>query len=139
MESLQGRLVKLCIGVPKRNHHTAKLNALEIQLLQTVIRQQTMYLFYKIFKVDSQTKDICITLLPQYVLHKKLCAWTIVERLVRMEISPLEAAFARPLKWRQHSSHDGVVDTLKNLMMHEHFIKPWSGPHILTVMLTKSF
>jgi len=62
-------------------------------------------------------KDICITSLAQYVLHKKLCTGTIVERLVRMGISPLESVFARPLK----SSHDDVGDTLKNLMTHEHF------------------
>ena len=49
-------------------------------------------------------KDICITLLAQYMVHKKLCAGTIVERLVRMGISPLEAAFERPLK-------SSVVDT----------------------------
>ena len=54
----------------------------------------------KIFKVDSQMKDICITLLAQYMLHKKLRAGTIVEWLVRMGISLLEAAFARPLKSR---------------------------------------
>jgi len=60
-------------------------------------------------------KDICITLLAQYMLHKKLCAGTIVERLVGMRISPLEAAMARLLKSSQHTSHDGVVDTLNNL------------------------
>jgi len=98
METLQRTLAKRCIGVPMRNHHTAILNALEIQPRKTVIRRRTMSLFSRIFKVDSQMKDICITLLVQYMLHKKLCAGTIVERLVRMEISPLEASFARPLK-----------------------------------------
>ena len=123
MESLQGTLVKRCIGVPKRNHHTTILNALEIRPLQTAIRQQTTSLFSRIFKVDSQMKDICITLLAQYKLQKKLCPGTIVERLVRMGISPLETTFARPLKSSQYTSHDDVVDTLKNLMMHEHFYK----------------
>jgi len=84
-------------------------------------------------------KDICITLLAQYMLHKKTCTETIAERLVRMGISPIEAAFARLLKSSQHTSHDSVVDILKNLVMHEHFIKPWSEPDILTVMFTKSF
>jgi len=73
------------------------------------------------------------------MLHKKLCAGTIVQRLVRMEISPLEAAFTRPFKSSQHTSHDDVVDILNDLMINEHFIKQWSEPYILTVMITKSF
>ena len=43
-----------------------------------------------------------------------------MERLVTMGISPLEAVFARPVKSGQHTSHEGVVATLKILMMHEH-------------------
>ena len=68
MESQQGTLVKQCIDVSKRNHHTTILNALEIRPLQTAIRQQTTSLFSRIFKVDSQMKDICITLLAQYII-----------------------------------------------------------------------
>ena len=64
------------------------------------------------------------------MLHKRLCAGTIVERLMGMGISPLEAAFARPLKSSQHTSHDDVVDTLKNLMMYKYFIKSWSEQDI---------
>jgi len=64
-----------------------------------------------------------------YASQETTCAGTIVERLVRMGISSLETAIARPSKSSQHTSHDGVV---------EHFIKPWSEQHILTVMLTKS-
>ena len=63
MESQQGTLVKQCIDVSKRNHHTAILNALEIQPRKTVIRRRTMSLFSRIFKVDSQIKHIFITLL----------------------------------------------------------------------------
>jgi len=49
------------------------------------------------------------------------------------------AAFSRPMNSSQHISHDGVVDTLKNFMMHEYFTKLWSEVHTLTVMLTESF
>jgi len=69
-------------------------------------------------------KYTSIPLQAQYMLHEKLCTGTIVGRLVRMGISQLEAAFATPSKSSQHTSHNGVVDTLKNLMIHEHFIKP---------------
>ena len=58
MELLQGTLVNLFIGVPKINHPTAILNALELQQLQTVIRRQTMSLFSKIYNVVSHIKDI---------------------------------------------------------------------------------
>ena len=54
------------------------------------------------------------------MLRKKLCAGTIVERLVTMEISPLESIFIRTVKSSEHTSHECVVETLKNLMMHEH-------------------
>ena len=38
-----------------------------------------------------------------------------------------------------NSSHDGTVDSLRQLIMHEQFLKPWSSQHILTTLLTKSF
>ena len=47
---------------------------------------------------------------------------TIIDRLVRMGISPVKAAFL-PSSNREHSSHDGIVDTIRSLIMHEHFIK----------------
>ena len=56
-----------------------------------------------------------------------------------MGISLLKATFARPFKSSQYTSHDVVVDILKNLMIHEHFIKTSSEPDIVTVMFTKSF
>jgi len=54
MESQQGTLVKQCIDVSKRNHHTTILNALEIQPLQTVIRQQTISLFSRMCNLTSK-------------------------------------------------------------------------------------
>ena len=33
----------------------------------------------------------------------------------------------------------GVVDTLRSLLMHEHFIKPYSEEHIMAALLLRAF
>ena len=59
---------------PKRNHHTAILNSLEIQPLQTVSRQQTMSLFSRIFRLPNERHLYNFT--GSYALQ--LCAGTIL-------------------------------------------------------------
>ena len=94
MESLQGTLMKRCLGVPKYNHHSTILQALDIVPITKAIEDKTITLFQRLLRVESQTKDVCMTLMARYILNKQLYDETLVERLVRMGISPIETAYS---------------------------------------------
>ncbi len=139
MESLQGSLVKRCLGIPKRNHHSDILCAMNIPTVETTVVQKRSALFHRACKVDSQMRDLNMTLLSRYILRGTTYPGTMINNLVSIGISPLDAAFYKHINSSHLPTCDGIVDSLKHLIMHEHFIKPWSESHVLTVMLTKSF
>ena len=40
---------------------------------------------------------------------------------------------------RANNIHDGIVDSLRQLVYHENFVKPYSEEHILATLLVKAF
>ena len=79
---------------------------------------------------------MCVFQLTEYILRRKLYPGTIVDRLVTQGISPIEAATTK-IRQRTDTSQDGAINTLRDLMLHEQFIKPWSSQHIFNHAINK--
>ena len=73
------------------------------------------------------------------MLTRKAIHGTMTDRLVKMNFDPCLLAFSKPETRFTAETEDGVVDSLKHLIFHENFIKPWSSEHILATLLTKAF
>ena len=132
--------MKHVLGIPKRSHHTQLLEALDICSIKQIVNNRTTGLFHRICQLQSSpAKDICMFELTEYILYNKTYSGTIVHRLTQQGISPLHALSSKPEKCSTSSSQDGTVDSLRQLIMHEQFIKPWSSQHILSTLLTKAF
>jgi hypothetical protein len=72
------------------------------------------------------------------MLHGKLIPGTLVQRIVSYGLSPTELLFNKPnLLTNSHDS--GVVDSLRYLVMHEQFLKPYSDEYIIASLLVKAF
>ena len=61
-----------------------------------------------------------------------------------MGLSPLKVAFAKNklCKFDMHDCsniQDGITDSIRYMIMQEHFIKPYSEEHVLVKLLTKAF
>ena len=48
MESIQGRLIKQCLGLSKRSHNSAVLKALNKEKLQTIVNRNVLNLYHRI-------------------------------------------------------------------------------------------
>jgi hypothetical protein len=138
LNSVQGSSLKGVLGLGKRSHHSNLLKALKLKNVDEVIKDQTLSFYHRIFKIESPLQKLCSHLIYEYIVNGMLYKGTIVENVVRMGQSPVNAAFKKT-KPTCCATYDGVVDSLQYLIHHENFIKPGSNEHILTRLLTRSF
>jgi hypothetical protein len=138
LESAQGCVIKRCLGLNKRSHHQNLLKALKVAPVAHIVRNQATSLFHRLCNIDSPTRDLNMYFMSRYVLTGKVTKGTLIANILNMGMSPLNTAFCANSKVPYHYDESGVVDSLTYLVMHEHFIKPYSDEHILTTLLTKS-
>lgn len=69
---------------------------------------------------------------------------SLLSRVIESGFSPINTifktpVFKTPVVSESNQYRCGVVDSLRHLLMHEHFLKPYSDEHVLAVLLTKAF
>ena len=137
LETCQGNLAKQALGFSKRSKSSSLLQGLGITKMRQHISQCTASLFRRIFLTKTPIQSLCRYFLSLYITRGSLVPGTIVDRLVSYGLSPTRCAF---IKYSVHSNVQcGIVDSLRHLLMHENFVKPYSEEHILATLLTKSF
>ena len=140
LESTQGSLVKRYLGIGKRSHHSSLLKASGISRIPNIVCNKTLSLLNRIFKLNTPLLGFYAHLLAEFIVHGHLYHDTIIGRIVNSGYSPTRVAFTscRHIPSEMHQE-DGVVDTLRYLICHDNFIKPWAEEHILAVLLTRCF
>ena len=73
----------------------------------------------------------------------KSCKGTLLERILKLGANPIEVIFNKcPFTCSESNireQDDGVTDSLRYLLHHDNYNKPWSEQHILATLLTKAF
>ena len=140
VEKAQSSTVKRLLGFPQRSHHSNILRALNLSKVQSRIDKATLSLWYRIFQVDSPTRLLCAKLLSDFVLYGYSVPGTLIDRIIKIKLSPVKCLFRRVIpNVIEEAHHDGVVESLRFLILHENFIKPYSSEHIIASLLTKAF
>ena len=140
VENTQSSTIKRLLSFPVRSHHTNVLRALNLSKVQSRIDKATLSLWYCIFQVDSQTILLCAKLLSDFILYNYSVPVTLIDRIIKMKLSPVKCLFRRMIPNAiEEAHHDGVVESLRYLILHENFIKPYSSEHIIASLLTKAF
>ena len=76
--------------------------------------------------------------LSQYVLYGVLTPGSLLDRVVRSGHSPINLVINPPVNINNVPYLDGHVDSLRVLLYHANFIKPFSDEHLLVHLLTTS-
>ena len=140
VEQAQSSTVKRLLGFPLRPHHSNILRALNLSKVQSRIHKATFSLWYRIFQVDSPTRLLCAKLLSDFVLYSYSVPGTLIDRIIKMKLSPVKCLFRRVIpNVIEEGYNDGVVESLRFLILHEIFIKPYSSEHIIASLLTNAF
>ncbi len=63
----------------------------------------------------------------------------LIDRVLQCGFSTIKCAIHFNKRVKTDQTESGVVDTLRSLLMHEHFIKPYSEEQIMTALLPRAF
>ena len=138
LKSTQGSIIKRGLGLSKRSHYHCVLQACNISPIENVIRDNAARLFHNIFQSNTPTKELQSILLAKYLINGTAEKGTLLDRVVKAGYDPLELTIMKP-RSNHHHIEDGLVDSLKQLIYHENYQKPWSQEHILATLLTRAF
>ena len=139
LKSAQGTTVKRGLGLSKRSHYHRVLQACTITPIEEVIANNTARLYYNIFKCNTPAQVFQSLLLSSYILTGRAEKGTLLDRVIKAGYNPINLIFNKPKFKQNYTNEDGLVDSLKQLLHHENYQKPWSQEHLLANLLTKAF
>ena len=141
VESTQAAIVKYIVGFPKRSHHTCLLQAVGISNVKTAVTRRNLSLWRRVFQTDSPARRLSGKLLKQFLSGSSWTPGTLLSRVISAGYSPTKSIFDKEYypSPADDTTPDGVVDSLRYLIRHENFIKPYSEEHVLATLLTKAF
>ena len=110
--------------------------------MESLINERAVSLYNRIFKVDSCVRDLNLYLLSEYFATGSAIPGTLLHYVSQSGASPVSLALGSHPRSRQFNppdDHDGIVDSLRFLLFHENYIKPYGEEHLLVSLLTKAF
>ena len=137
LETLQGNLLKQSIGLSHRSKSSSLMRALNITSVKDKIKLNSASLLRRIYAVDSPVRDLTNHFLSLYICKGLLYPGTLVHRIVSFGLSPIDCIFNK--QYLPPKPPCGIVDSLQMLLMHNHFLKPYSDEHVLSSLLTRAF
>ena len=143
LKTVQGNTIKRVLGINKRSHHSNILKALGVPSVEDVIKNNAVRLYRNTFKANTPARDLQSVLLAHFILKGTTIKGTLLDRIVRAGADPLDlitdsSPSTRPV-CNTVGDEDGLVDTLRFLLLHEDYNKPRSDEHILVTHLTKAY
>ena len=139
LKSTQGTIVKKSMGFSKRHRHTNLLRALNITPVPDLLSKNTANLYHRLFSVDSPARTLQCSALASYILTGETTKNTLLGRIVESGQSPVSLILNPPKHSPPHSSQDGIVDSLRHLIIQDNFVKPYGNDHYLASLLLKAF
>ena len=136
LESTQSTIVKHISGLYKRSHHTNLLRALKIPKIEDVILRNSVLFLRRICNLDYPVRQLQINLLSDYMYTGVPVEGTLIHRIVSAGYSPVTIALCKQLRCDFKYKTDGVVDSLKYLLMSDNYDEL---THMLVGLLTRAF
>ena len=140
MESIQGRLIKQCLGLSKRSHNSAVLKALKIDKAQNIVNRNVLNLYHRIFKIDSPARNLMHFLLARYITYGTTVPGTLLDRVVSIGESPLKCVFRKcgHKFFILKDGIDGHVDSIRQLLHSRNYVDRNSEEHFMLRLFTTS-
>ena len=139
LNTSQANLVKQSMGLSKRCRSSYLLNAMYIQTMSDIVSKNCASLAFRIMKVQSSAQRVFTYLLSLFICDNILIPGSLIERLVSFGLSPIECAFYEKRSPKNDDNAIGVCDSVRTLLMHVNFIKPYSEEHVLCSLMLRAF
>ena len=141
LEFAQSNIVKNIMDFNKRSHHSNLLHAVRIDKVETSVIRGILSLWYRICQVDNTARVLSNAMLCDYRNSRHLIPGTLIHRVVDAGFSSIKCLSIEQqfTAHRANNIHDGIVNSLRHLVYHENFVKPYSEEDILATLLVKAF
>ena len=136
LDSTQGKLIKQSRGLSKRSHNTELLQAMNISNVKSIVNRNVLSLYNRIFKLETPARRLAQYFLSRFIVYGNTVPGTLLDRVVSMGESPSYMALNKPRDIKYVQCSNGHVDSLRQLLFNDNFIKPYSQEHILVHLLT---
>ena len=98
-----------------------------------------MLVFKRVSCKSSPTKNLSYQLLSEYIETGIINPGTIVDRVLKIGLSPIDVLFHNVCDRHDHVFNNGIVDSLRMLLFSQHFIQPRCGEYLLVKLFTRAF
>ena len=141
LQCAQSNIVKNIMGFNKRSHHSNLLHAIRKDKVETSVIRGILCLWYRIYQVDNLARVLSNAMLCDYINRRNSIPGTLIHRVVEAGFSSIKCLSIKQqfTAQRANNIHDGIVDSLRHLVYHENFVKPYSEEHNLATVLVKAF
>ena len=139
LSTSQTSIIKHVMGFPKRYHHSALLQALDIPSFKENLDLACRRLYHSLMLSNTPAGILQTKLLSRYLTSGHLTKDTLLHRLVKSGHDPCKLIAGPGPKVRTPINSDGVVDSLRYLVFHQNFIKPWSEEYLTAGLILKAF
>ena len=140
LECAQSNIARNVVGLNKRSHHSNLLHAVRIDKIETSVIRGILSLWYRIYQVDNQARVLSNAMLCDFINSWHLIPGTLIHCVMEAVFSIKCLSIKQQLTaHRAYNIHDGNDDSLRHLVCHENFVKPYSEEHILATLLVKAF
>ena len=142
INTTQSNCIKQSLGFSKRVKSSHLLEALNIVKTRYKINSLTCSLLYRIMHVDCPVQRLNALFLSMFICENVLIPGTLIERIVKLDLSPTRCAFVPPNVRRggcRSNVANGITDSIRSMLLHSNFIKPYSDEHVLANLLIRAF
>ena len=143
LESTQATVIKSLVGISKRSHSSAILQALNIPKVRNIIKHDVCSLLRRICIISSPVRDLTLFHLSKYLVRGETVRGTLVDRIVKFGLSPLAVLFdtstGQGASCNNELAGGGVVDSLRFMLLHKDYNNPYGHRRQLVSLLTKAF
>jgi len=141
LNTTQSNCIKQALEFSKRVRSTHLLDAMQVCKASDKADALSCSLLNRIMRIPCSAQRLCSLFLSLYTCSGILVPGSLVERVVRLGLSPTRCALGPPSARRVggESSASGITDSVRTMIMHSNFIKPYSEEHVLATLLIRAF
>ena len=139
LSTVQTNIIKNVMGLSKRSHHTHLLQALRIPSFDQYLDLSIRRLYNRLMVTDTPAGALQTRLLARYTSTGHVIKHTLLARLLSRLHDPYLLIHHPGPRCETSLGSNGITDSLRYLVTHHNYIKPWSYEFLQVRLLLAAF
>ena len=139
LSKVQTNIIKNVMGLSKRSHHTHLLQALSIPSFDQYLDLSIRRLYNRLMVTDTPAGALQTRLLARYTTTGHVIKHTLLARLLSRLHDPYLLIHHPGPRCETSLGSNGITDSLRYLVTHHNYIKPWSYEFLQVRLLLAAF